>query len=150
MSPDNPGENMFGEPAEFELLNNIHAQVTNRRWYIQGCGQNDFNTRFAVRADIYSNEGSESRLGQQSGALMAYWDDYKYPTFIATGETAEELALIETALSTSYKEWTMQFITGAKSVDADWDAFLADMASLQMDTYIELTTKAYEDFNASK
>ena len=44
----------------------------------------------------------------------------------------------------------MQFITGAKSVDADWDAFLADMASLQMDTYIELTTKAYEDFNASK
>ena len=150
VSPDNPGENMFGEPAEFELLNNIHAQVTNRRWYIQGCGQNDFNTRFAVRADIYSNEGSESRLGQQSGALMAYWDDYKYPTFMATGETAEELALIETALSTSYKEWTMQFITGAKSVDTDWDAFLADMASLQMDTYIELTTKAYEDFNATK
>ena len=101
--PDNPGENMFGEPAEFELLNNIHAQVTNKRWNIQGASQNDFNTRFAVRADIYSNEGSEARLAQQTVALKPYWDDYKYPTFTATGETAEELTLIETALNTSYE-----------------------------------------------
>ncbi|MGN0743053.1 MAG: extracellular solute-binding protein [Candidatus Fimadaptatus sp.] len=150
VDPSNPGTTMTNEPAEFELLENMHGELNNLRWNIQGCGQNDFNTRFAVRADIYSNGGSEARLGQQSAALAPYYDDYKYPTFKATGETAEELALIETALFTSYKEWVMQFITGAKSVDTDWDAFLADMDSLQIDTYIELTTKAYEDFNASK
>ena len=99
--------------------------MTNKRWNIQGASQNDFNTRFAVRADIYSNEGSEARLAQQTVALKPYWDAYKYPTFTATGETAEELTLIETALNTSYEEWTMQFITGAKSVENDWEAFLA-------------------------
>lgn len=150
VDPSNPGTNMFGEPAEFELLNNIHAQLSNKRWYIQFCGQNDFNTRFAVRADIYSNEGSESRLGQQTAALKPYWDSYEYPKFTATGETAEELSLIATALDTAYEEWTMQFITGVKSVDSDWDAFLNDMNSLQIDRYIELTAKAYEDFNSQK
>lgn len=150
IDPDNPGENMFGEPAEFELLNNIHAQVTNKRWNIQGASQNDFNTRFAVRADIYSNEGSEARLAQQTVALKPYWDDYKYPTFTATGETAEKLTLIETALNTSYEEWTMQFITGAKSVENDWEAFLGDMQSLQIDTYIDLTTTAYEAYTSNK
>lgn len=150
VDPENPGTNMFGEPAEFELLNNIHAQVTNKRWYIMGCGQNDFNTRFAVRADIYSNEGSEARLGLQSAALKPYWDEYEYPSFTATGEVAEELALVETALITSYDEWTMQFITGARSVDDDWDAFLSDMDSMQIDRYIELTTQAYDAFMATK
>ena len=44
----------------------------------------------------------------------------------------------------------MQFITGAKSVENDWEAFLGDMQSLQIDTYIDLTTTAFEAYTSNK
>lgn len=37
-----------------------------------------------------------------------------------------------------------QFVTGAKSIDNDWDAYLNDLQGYGVDQYVELLQKGYD------
>ena len=37
-----------------------------------------------------------------------------------------------------------QFVTGAKSLDGDWDQYLSDLEAYGVDQYVELLQKGYD------
>jgi len=55
---------------------------------------------------------------------------------------AEDAGFLQTPLSDTFEVWIDAFITGKKSVDADWDAYVAEMKNLRIDDF----NKLYNDY----
>ena len=57
--------------------------------------------------------------------------------------TAEDAASLRTPLGDTFEVWADAFITGKKSTDTDWDAYVAEMKNLSIDQYLQM----YNDNN---
>ena len=57
--------------------------------------------------------------------------------------TAEDAASLRTPLGVTFEVWADAFITGKKSTDTDWDAYVAEMKNLSIDQYLQM----YNDNN---
>lgn len=51
---------------------------------------------------------------------------------------SEQAGLLQKPLADAFEIWVDAFITGSKSVDADWDAYVAEMQSKQIDEFCKL------------
>jgi putative aldouronate transport system substrate-binding protein len=51
---------------------------------------------------------------------------------------AEEEGLLKAPLADMFEVWTTAFITGAKSIDKDWDAYVAEAKSKGIDKMLTL------------
>ncbi len=85
-------------------------------------------------------------------ALTAY--DGKGPKNILTlnqitlsNDEMDELEALRTDISSLVSETTSRFITGEKDVDAEWDSFQDGLKKLNVDRYLELVQKGYDNFN---
>ena len=54
--------------------------------------------------------------------------------------TAEDAASLRTPLGDTFEVWADAFITGKKSTDTDWDAYVAEMKNLSIDQSCRCTT----------
>lgn len=52
--------------------------------------------------------------------------------------TAEDAGLLQTPLYDAWEIWNDAFLTGKKSIDADWDAYVAEMQSKGIDEFLKL------------
>ena len=59
----------------------------------------------------------------------------------------DELEALRTDISSLVSETTSRFITGEKDVDAEWDSFQDGLKKLNVDRYLELVQKGYDNFN---
>jgi putative aldouronate transport system substrate-binding protein len=57
---------------------------------------------------------------------------------------ASELATLQTNLGTYIQQSAVQFITGEKSLDSDWDSYLGELDSLGLDRFLEIYQQAYD------
>lgn len=60
------------------------------------------------------------------------------PTPMFDDLTAEEAGLLQTPLADTWERWANDFITGAKDVEKDWDAYVAEMQSKGIDDFCKL------------
>lgn len=51
---------------------------------------------------------------------------------------AEEAGTLQTPLSDAFERWNSAFLTGSKSIEKDWDAYVKEMKSLGIDKFTEL------------
>lgn len=61
-----------------------------------------------------------------------------------SAEEADEMSTINAELDAYYKEWRGYFITGQRSLDSDWDEYVAGFANMNLDRYMEIYTKGKE------
>lgn len=73
--------------------------------------------------------------------LIPYWR-VAYPDVYLTAETTNRAADLKVQLDYAVETWTAQFITGSKSVEADYDAFQAEIQQLGQE-YLKIYTEAY-------
>ncbi len=59
-------------------------------------------------------------------------------------EEAEELNLIQLNIINYVKENSVQFITGSKDIEKEWDNYIKGFDPLQVDRYLEIYQKAYD------
>ncbi len=52
--------------------------------------------------------------------------------------TAEDAGMLSTPLSDAWEVWNDAFLTGKKSIDTDWDEYVAEMQSKGIDEYCQL------------
>lgn len=52
--------------------------------------------------------------------------------------TAEEAALLQSPLADAFDRWINDFLTGQKSVDKDWDAYVTEMKDLRIEEFCAL------------
>ena len=101
---------------------------------------------FQVTGDIADPSNYEARLQQCTDKLVPYAADADYiPPFFLSVEDATQIASMKTAIDDYVKASFIEFITGAKDVDKDWDSYLAGLDKLQYKEYIALNQKAYDE-----
>ncbi|OAH13994.1 hypothetical protein [Streptomyces jeddahensis] len=57
---------------------------------------------------------------------------------------AQELATLQINIGTFVQQSNVQFITGRKSLDADWDTYKADLDKLGLKQFLKLYQEAYD------
>ncbi len=57
---------------------------------------------------------------------------YVPPTPLFDDLSAEEAASLQTPLADAFERWNDAFLTGAKSIEGDWDAYVAEMEALKI------------------
>ena len=72
------------------------------------------------------------------------------PDLYMSQEDASEMSLIKTNVMDTQKELMVQFITGEKDIDAEWDNYLEDLNNVGLERYLELLQKAYDESSFAK
>lgn len=57
---------------------------------------------------------------------------------------AGELATLQTNIGTFVQQSAVQFITGKKSLDSDWDSYLKNLDQLGLKRFLEIYQEAYD------
>ncbi|MBS4178228.1 ABC transporter substrate-binding protein [Lederbergia citrea] len=99
--------------------------------------------------DIYSSEGYERRLqeatklydGKQPKEVFPHWTVWIEP------ELADEVAMMETNIKDYIEQNALQFITGAKDIDKEWDSYVKGYDQLNLPRYLEIMQKAYDNLD---
>ncbi len=96
--------------------------------------------------DVYSGDGLETLLYQVTKEYEPFGrPEMSIPPIKFTAEQTDEMAVMRTELATAIKEGMTAFMTGAKDVDADYDAWLKDLEAKGLRTVIDAFQKAYDE-----
>jgi hypothetical protein len=95
--------------------------------------------------DLYSGEGLETLLYQVTHDYKPYTSDEKMiPPIKFTAEENEEMSVLKTNVASTIKQNMVAFFNGTKTVEADYDAFLADLEAQGLGKLVEMYQAAYD------
>lgn len=102
--------------------------------------------------DIYANDGYERRLyeatllmeGKEPKEIFPHWALWVDPL------VADEASMMQTNIKDYVDQNALLFITGAKSLDKDWDDYVKGLEGLNMQRYLEIMQAAYDSSTISK
>ncbi|MDB5079968.1 MAG: extracellular solute-binding protein family 1 [Chloroflexi bacterium] len=112
-----------------------------------------FRAAEAVPTDIYSREGYERRLydatklyeGKEDKSLIyPYWGVWIDPAL------GSEVATLQTNIENYVAQNSLQFITGSKSLDKDWDSYVKGLDQLGLKRYLEIQQQAFDKSSYKK
>ena len=66
------------------------------------------------------------------------------PTFAGTEDENEQMNLWKTPLIDNVNSWSLQFATGQKDIEADWDAYVSSCKNLMCDQLANLYNEIYK------
>lgn len=72
------------------------------------------------------------------------------PELYMSETNAAEMSLLSTTINDTQRELMVQFITGVKDIDKDWDSYKSSLESVGLSRYLELLQQAYDDSSFSK
>jgi putative aldouronate transport system substrate-binding protein len=124
-------------------------KIPNTAWSAMAQYNNtaDFRAAEAVDTDLYSPEGYERRLyeatklyagHEDKAAVYPYWSVWVDPSL------ASEVATLQTNIESYVQQNALQFITGSKNIDTDWDAYVKGLGGLGLDRYLQIQQEAYD------
>lgn len=132
-----------GKPARFKQTPKPGvSQVQNGTWQELGIMKmtNELRDSFAVPDDMFAEDGYGLRLRNESKKYEPFAKpEMAFPAdvFIAA-EDASLVAQLQTSISDYVESNMAQFITGSKSLDKDWDAYVKGFDGLQLPKYLEI------------
>lgn len=88
----------------------------------------------------------EPRLYNESATYFAPYatESTKYPNDVnLTTEEAEKITYMSTQINDYVKENIVMFLAGEKDIDAEWDAYIDEFESLELEEYMEIRQSAY-------
>jgi putative aldouronate transport system substrate-binding protein len=60
------------------------------------------------------------------------------PAAVLNDIETERASILRATLRTSFEVWTEDFITGRKSLNSDWDAYVREMRDLGIDEFLAI------------
>ena len=104
-----------------------------------GCGADPFqfvwiNEREMSKYDENYAQINKTVAGMEDGNVIQPLP----PTPLFDDLTAEDAASLQTPLADSIEVWIDAFVTGSKSLDTDWDAYVAEMKNLQIEEFCKM------------
>lgn len=104
------------------------------------------------RAQLMETTTDEQRVKLENELLT--WDSIMEAQAMADGEyydyapltieETESVADIQSAMKSYVTECTSAFLSGSKDIDAEWDAYLAELEKIGIDTLLETYQTAYD------
>ncbi|MGM0879934.1 MAG: ABC transporter substrate-binding protein [Bacillota bacterium] len=140
---------MNGKPAKYKLISKPpeETRALNNAWSEIGTFVKTAEHRasWAVAQDIMSREGYELRLHQATQLYDGHQPDEILPSglFIDPAEV-DEFGLLATDINKYIGENMIQFISGNKKLDKDWDSYVAGFEKLKLNRYLEIIQTAMD------
>ncbi|MFD3406544.1 ABC transporter substrate-binding protein [Kribbella sp. NPDC058693] len=106
-----------------------------------------FRNSEAIGTDIYSQAGYERRLFDATKLYAGHEDKAKiYPYWKVWIDPAQanEVATLQTNIDNYVQQNALQFVTGSKNIDTDWDAYIKGLDGLGLKRYLEIQQTAYD------
>jgi putative aldouronate transport system substrate-binding protein len=146
-----------GDVALDKSLKPLYAQIQqkpgatppNSGW--QALAQYNNTERYrnseAIATDIYSQAGYERRLfeatklyegKEDKSAVYPYWKVWIDPSL------GSEMATLQTNIENYVQQNALQFITGSKNLDTEWDSYVKGLEGLGLKRYLEIQQTAYD------
>jgi len=102
--------------------------------------------------DIYTNDGYERRLFQatklydhkEPQEVFPHWALWVDPAY------ADEASMIQTNIKNYIDQNALQFVTGSKSLDKDWDAYVKGLEALNLGRYLEIMQQSFDSSTINK
>ncbi|MHC5794633.1 type 2 periplasmic-binding domain-containing protein [Lacisediminihabitans sp. FW035] len=111
-----------------------------------------FRNSEVVGSDPYSVAGYERRLFDATKLYEGHEDKaqiYPYWSVWLTEDQGSEVATLQTNIESYISQNNIQFITGSKNIDTDWDAYVKGLKDLGLDKYLKIQQTAYDKSEAS-
>lgn len=132
---DKPHNSSWGAIAQYfqpKAFRDAWVQPSDKEKYYTGDG---FERRLQDATNLYA--------GKESPNLFPFWAVWPDPA------SADAVALQRQNITDYINQNALAFVTGAKSLDTDWDAYVAGLDQLQLSDYLAAMQKAY-DSSAAK
>ncbi|MEV6283918.1 ABC transporter substrate-binding protein [Kribbella sp. NPDC051770] len=106
-----------------------------------------FRNSEVIGTDLYSQAGYERRLfeatklyaGKEDKAqIYPFWKVWIDPSL------AGEVATLQTNIENYVQQNALQFITGSKNIDSDWDSYVKGLQGLGLKRYLEIQQTAFD------
>lgn len=110
----------------------LAAEATNPNPYAEDV--KPLNGRQVV---MYKASLEHQKVQQSQDSVM--------PDLYMSQADSSEMSLIKTNVMDTQKEYMVQFITGAKNIDSEWDSYLKALDNVGLARYLELLQKAYDE-----
>jgi putative aldouronate transport system substrate-binding protein len=136
------------EPIFFDIPLGIDEEPHNADWgaIAQYFQPKSFRDGWVQATDIYSSDGYERRLqeatdlyaGKESPDKFPFWTVWPDPA------TADAVAMQRQNITDYISQNALQFVTGAKDLDADWDSYVAGLEQLDLAGYLAAMQASYD------
>lgn len=110
----------------------VEAQTTNPDPYAEGVIPNE-----GRQVVLYKGSLDHEKVRQPLESVL--------PDLFMTEEEAAEMSLLSTNIQDTQKEAMVQFITGAKDIDSEWEAYKTSIKNVGLNRYLEIWQASYDD-----
>ena len=110
----------------------VEAQTTNQDPYAEGVIPTE-----GRQVVLYKGSLDHEKVRQPLESVL--------PDLYMTEEQAAEMSLLSTTVQDTQKEAMVQFITGAKDIDSEWDAYVTNLENVGLARYLEIWQESYDN-----
>lgn len=143
---------MDGNQAVYTTLDNPNAGDNHTWGQLMGLVRTpEFVTSVTTNQDPYADDvvpltGRQIVMYRASKVHEKVRQDLStvLPDLYMSEENAAQMSLVKSTLQPSQNEWLAQFVTGAKSVETDWEEYLTAMENQGLSEYLQLLQDAYD------
>ncbi|MER5182256.1 hypothetical protein ABT009_28540 [Streptomyces sp. NPDC002896] len=107
----------------------------------------EFRNTQAVAKDPKTQDGYERRLFDATKRYEPHADKaetFPYGEAWIDPAQASELATLQTNIGTFVQQSAVQFITGKKSLDSDWDSYVKNIDKLGLERFLQIYQQSYD------
>ena len=120
-----------------EELRNAPSGVYKTMQVNYGCGSDVTQMVWYNAREMTKYDENYARINGEVAAMGDVIQPIP-PSPLFDDMTAEEAGLLQTTLFGAFDVWMDAFLTGKKSLDADWDAYVTEMKGLGIETFCKL------------
>lgn len=102
-----------------------------------GCGSDVTQMIWVNAREMSKYDENYSRINAEV-AKMEDAIQYIPPTPMVDDLQAEEMGMLQAPLLDAFETWNNAFVTGAKSIENDWDSYVQEMKNLQIEKLCEI------------
>lgn len=147
-----PGEQALGKGVTPRMagIPSVAGKPNNSGWV--GTGHfympKSYRDSWVQDTDIYAPNGYERRLQQATELYAGKEPKELFPAWaIWVNEAdAQRASVLETNLKNYIDQNTLEFITGAQSLDTDWDSYVKGLYEMGLSDYLAIMQQGYDDY----
>lgn len=102
-----------------------------------GCGSDVTQLVWINEREMTKYDENYARINKEVAAMGNVIQEIP-PTPLFDDLTAEDAGVMQTPLLDAFEVWADAFITGKKSVENDWDAYVKEMQALRIDEFCKI------------
>jgi putative aldouronate transport system substrate-binding protein len=106
----------------------------------------EYYDSFVSATDIYTPEGYVRRLNEATDLYLGHEPKELFPLWAVWIDPteADEASILQTNIKNYVEQNALQFVTGNKDLNKDWDSYVNGLEDLNVGRYLEILQKAYD------